>query len=150
LSTCALAFFNQLPNHDEAAYVRLTIENEANSYQQTYSANELRSIDRCIENVSTFFRWHPSMGVDSIRPILEERFFPDIALEQMGAVVLYQDSLDNSFQRCEFHGFEMDTVAEIPVIILKVDALRKQSKNSYNAFLSIQSEKILWLLQTDL
>lgn len=147
VSTCALAFYNKLPNHDESFYVRMNIANDSNSFQQTYSSAELRCVDRCIENVSTFFRWHPNLGVDNIRPILDSTFFPASVIDFFAADRMRKDSLDNAFLRCEFHGFELDTIGNRSAITLKVDAINKQSKESHKAVLSQESQQLLFLVQ---
>lgn len=143
LSTCALAFFNQLPEPDKAAFVQVAIEVDSGVVRNTFTSAELRLADRCIDRVTDFFKWHPRMGIDSLRPIVDSQFFPDSLIEKMGASILLQDSLDNAFVRSEFFGFEADTVANVAVLTLKVAATRKKTSQRYDAFVGMKSERLL-------
>jgi hypothetical protein len=51
--------------------------------------------------------------------------------------------LDNAFVKTETMGFEMDTVAQLPVVIVKVNANRKQSRQRYDAFVGVKDERLL-------
>ncbi|MFM7725412.1 MAG: hypothetical protein ACKO7B_01820 [Flavobacteriales bacterium] len=150
LSTCALAFYNQLPKTEQPEYVRLVVEKDANMLRRTFSNEELQLADRCIDKVTDFFEWHPRMGIDSLRPLVDPQFFPDSLIVKMSESILTQDSLDNSFTRADFIGFDSDTLANIPVLTIKMMALRNQSRQRYDAFVGMKSERVLLVVPADM
>ena len=68
---------------------------------------------------------------------------------KIGESVRQQDSLDNQFVRAELIGFESDTVANLPVLTVKVKAIRKQSKQRYDAFVGMNTEKVLLVVPSE-
>lgn len=143
LSVGALAFFNRIEENSDKFYVRLIVNTQKDVLRQTYASDELQLADRCVDKVTSFFKWKPSMGIDSLRPLVDPLFFPDSLIDKIGASVKQQDALDNGFLRAELIGFETDTVADIPVITIKVDAIRKNSRQRYDAFVGSRSERVL-------
>jgi hypothetical protein len=147
-SVCALAFFNELSEDDRSnpCFVRVNIAQEnGENLQATYSGEELKIADRCIENAAAFLRWHPSMGIDSIRTAVDSLFFPDTSLELMGNNILAQDSADNSWTRTEFMGFRQDTLAQIPVMVLHAKDIRKQNTQWYELFARYSTQQIIFV-----
>lgn len=147
-SVCALAFYNELTDHQrtENCFVRVNIIAEKGKpVQATYTCEELTVADRCIDHASEFFRWHPAMGLDSIRPVVDPLFFPDSLLEQIGQSILAQDSADNVWIRTEIMGFRQDTVANIPVLVLNAKAVRKQKAQWYDAYARYSNQQLLFV-----
>ena len=149
LSTCALAFFNQIAGSESTGFIRIILEGKSKSVQQTFTFAELQQADRCIDRVNSFFNWKPELGMDSIRLHVDPIFFPDSLLHKIGGSVREQDSLDNQFVRAELIGFETDTVANLPVLTIKVKAIRKQSQQRYDAFIGAKSEKVLLVVPAE-
>ena len=150
LSVCALAFYNHLDKPQQNCYVRLIFHvGDDRVVKQTYSSTELQRADRCIDRVSSFFKWKPSMGIDSLKPFIDPIFFPDSLIEKIGKSVQLQDSLGNSFVRAELIGFEADTVANLPVITVKVNAVRMQNRQRYDAFVGLKSEQLLLVVSAE-
>ncbi len=148
-STCALAFYNQLPNPGEVSFIRMVIEKNGNILKRTFSDDELKLADRCIDRVTDYFQWHPRMGVDSIRPLVDIRFFPDSSLAKMSSEISARDVQDNAFKRAEYIGFQMDTIANISVLKLKLVALYKQSRQRFDAFVGTESERLVLVVPSD-
>ncbi|MFN5621942.1 MAG: hypothetical protein ACK478_11620 [Flavobacteriales bacterium] len=147
-SVCALAFYNELTDNQrsENCFVRVSISPEKGKpVQATYTCEELTIADRCIDHASEFFRWHPAMGLDSIRPAVDPLFFPDSLLEQIGQSILTQDSADNAWLRTEIMGFRQDTVANIPVLVLNAKAVRKQKAQWYDAYARYSNQQLLFV-----
>jgi hypothetical protein len=147
-SVCALAFFNELgqKEHAENCFVRVNITPQnGKPLIATYSCKELTIADRCIDHASEFFRWHPAMGLDSIRPAVDPLFFPDSLLEQIGQSILVQDSADNAWIRTEIMGFRQDTVANIPVLVLNAKSVRKQKAQWYDAYARYSNQQLLFV-----
>ena len=147
-SVCALAFYNELNENQRSGncFVRVNIApDKGEPVQATYTCEELTIADRCIDQASTFFRWHPSMGLDSIRPAVDPLFFPDSLLLQIGQSILAQDSADNGWVRTEIMGFRQDTVAKIPVLVLNAKAIRKQRSQIYEAYARYSSQQLLFV-----
>jgi hypothetical protein len=143
VSVCALAFYNHLPNASDVGYVSVAIAGNVGEIQKTFSSGELQQADKSIDRVTSFFRWHPKSGIDSLRPLVNPLFFPDSLIGKIAQSVLQQDSLDNAFVKTETMGFEMDTVAQLPVVIVKLTAIRKQSRQRYDAFVGVKDERLL-------
>jgi hypothetical protein len=149
LSACALAFYNQIAPSEPVGFVRVVVAGRTKSVQQTYSFEELQQADRCIDRVNSFFKWKPEQGFDSVRMHIDPLFFPDSLLVKIGESVRQQDSLNNQFMHAEFIGFESDTVANLPVLTVKVKAIRKQSKQRYDAFVGMKNEKVLLVVPAE-
>jgi hypothetical protein len=149
MSVGALAFFNQINDNSEKSYVRLIVKTEGDVYRQTYTSEELRRADRCIDRVGSFFNWNPVQGVDSLRPLIDPAFFPDSLIMKIGASIQQQDSLDNGFVRAELVGFEADTLAGISVLTVKVNCLRKQNRQRYDAFVGLSDERLLLVVPSE-
>jgi hypothetical protein len=113
--------------------------------QATFTCEELTTADRCIDQAATFFRWHPSMGIDSLRPAVDPLFFPDSLIEKIGWSILAQDSADNAWIRTEIMGFHQDTVANIPVMVLNAKAVRKQKATWYEAFARYSNQQLIFV-----
>jgi len=146
-SVCALAFFNELSEDQRSGcFVRVSIsQNKEAPVQATYTCEELTIADRCIENASTFLSWHPSMGLDSIRPAIDASFFPDSTLEYIGQSILSQDTADNAWIRTEIMGFRQDTVAKIPVLVLNAKSIRKQQTQWYDVFARYSNQQLIFV-----
>lgn len=147
-SVCALAFYNELQEKQRSGtcFVRVQISPAVGKpLQATYTCEELAAADLCIEQVSTFFRWHPSMGLDSIRPAIDPIFFPDSLIEKIGQSILAQDSADNAWIRTEISGFRQDTVADIPVMVLNAKVVRKQQAQWYEAYARYSSQQLIFV-----
>jgi hypothetical protein len=147
-SVCALAFYNELNEHQRSGncFVQVNITPEKGKpLQATYTCEELTTADRCIDQAATFFRWHPSMGLDSIRPVVDPLFFPDSLIEKIGQSILAQDSADNGWIRTEIMGFRQDTVANIPVLVLNAKAVRKQKAQWYEAYARYSNQQLLFV-----
>lgn len=147
-SVCALAFFNELNENQRSGncFVRVNITPEkGESVKATYTCEELTIADRCIDQAATFFRWHPSMGLDSIRPAVDPLFFPDTLIEKIGQSILVQDSADNAWMRTEIMGFRQDTVANIHVLVLNAKTVRKQKAQWYDAYARYSSQQLLFV-----
>jgi len=149
LSVCALAFYNRLDKPETNSYVRLILHAERGVVQETYTAAELQRADRCIDRVSSFFKWKPALGIDSLKPFIDPLFFPDSLIQKIGESVHLQDSVGNNFVRAEVIGFESDTVAGLSVLTVKVNAIRKQSRQRYDAFVGLKSEQILLVVPAE-
>jgi hypothetical protein len=143
VSVCALAFYNHLPNTSDVGYVSVAIDSNLGEIQKTFSSSELQQAYKSIDRVTSFFRWHPKAGIDSLRPLVNPLFFPDSLIDKIAQSVLQQDSLDNGFVKTEMIGFELDTVAQLPVVIVKLSAVRKQSRQRYDAFVGAMDERLL-------
>ena len=143
LSTCALAFFNNLSTQESPDYVRMQIRRGKKTIQRTFSSSELMLADQAIDRVIDFFEWHPRMGMDSLRPMIDPLFFPDSLIEKIGQSVLQQDTIDNALKHTEVVGFESDTVGGIPVVNVKVNAVRKQTRMRYDAFVRVPQLLVL-------
>jgi hypothetical protein len=111
--------------------------------QRTFSSSELMLADQAIDRVIDFFEWHPRMGMDSLRPMIDPLFFPDSLIEKIGQSVLQQDTIDNALKHTEVVGFESDTVGGIPVVNVKVNAVRKQTRMRYDAFVRVPQLLVL-------
>jgi hypothetical protein len=147
-SVCALAFYNELNEKQRSGncFVRVSITQEKGKpLNATYTCEELTIADRCIDQAATFFRWHPSMGLDSIRPAVDPLFFPDSLIEKIGWSILAQDSADNAWIRTEIMGFHQDTVANIPVMVLNAKAVRKQKAQWYEAFARYSNQQLIFV-----
>ena len=147
-SVCALAFFNELNEGQRSGncFVRVNISQEKEApLQATYTCEELTIADRCIENAATFLSWHPSMGLDSIRPAIDASFFPDSSLEYIGQSILAQDTADNAWIRTEIMGFRQDTVAKIPVLVLNAKSIRKQQTQWYDVFARYSKQQLIFV-----
>lgn len=147
-SVCALAFYNELAENQRGGtcFVRVNVVPAVGKpMQATYTCEELVAADRCIDQASTFFRWHPSMGLDSIRSAVDPVFFPDSLLEKIGQSILAQDTADNAWIRTEIMGFRRDTVANIPVLVLNAKSVRKQNAQWYDAYARYANRKILFV-----
>jgi hypothetical protein len=147
-SVCALAFYNELQENQRSGtcFVRVNIAPaKGEQLRATYTCEELAAADRCIEQASTFFRWHPAMGLDSIRQAVDPVFFPDSLLDKIGQSILAQDSADNAWIRTEILGFRRDTVANIPVLVLNAKAVRKQKSQWYDAYARYANQQILFV-----
>jgi hypothetical protein len=147
-SVCALAFYNELNEKQRSGncFVRVSITQEKGKpLSATYTCEELTIADRCIDQAATFFRWHPSMGLDSIRPAVDPLFFPDSLIEKIGWSILAQDSADNAWIRTEIMGFHQDTVANIPVMVLNAKAVRKQKAQWYEAFARYSNQQLIFV-----
>jgi hypothetical protein len=81
--------------------------------------------------------------MDSLRPMIDPLFFPDSLIEKIGQSVLQQDTIDNALKHTEVVGFESDTVGGIPVINVKVNAVRKQTRMRYDAFVRVPQLLVL-------
>jgi hypothetical protein len=149
MSVGALAFFNQINDNSPKWYVRLVVKTQQGVYRQTYGSDELKQADRCIDKVSSFFKWKPQVGMDSLRPLVDPVFFPDSLLLKIAESVKQQESLDNSFMRSELVGFESDTVAGIPVLTVKMNAIRKQNRQRYDAFVELKNERLLLVVPAE-
>ncbi len=147
-SVCALAFFNELSESQRSGncFVRVSISQKKEvPLQATYSCEELTIADRCIENAATFLSWHPSKGLDSIRPAIDASFFPDSTLDFIGQSILAQDSADNAWIRTEIMGFRLDTVAKIPVLVLNAKSIRKQQSQWYDVFARYSNQQLIFV-----
>jgi hypothetical protein len=147
-SVCALAFYNELNEKQRSGncFVRVSITQEMGKpLNATYTCEELTIADRCIDQAATFFRWHPSMGLDSIRPAVDPLFFPDSLIGYIGQSILAQDSADNAWIRTEIMGFHQDTVANIPVMVLNAKAVRKQKAQWYEAFARYSNQQLIFV-----
>jgi hypothetical protein len=131
------------------AYVRLVLHTDKDVFQQTYTADELQRADRCIDRVSSFFKWEPALGIDSLKPFVDPLFFPDSLIQKIGESVHLQDSVGNGFVRAEVIGFESDTVAGMSVLTVKVNAVRKQSRQRYDAVMGLKKEQILLVVPAE-
>jgi hypothetical protein len=147
-SVCALAFYNELNEKQRSGncFVRVSITQEKGKpLNATYTCEELTIADRCIDQAATFFRWHPSMGLDSLRPAVDPLFFPDSLIEKIGWSILAQDSADNAWIRTEIMGFHQDTVANIPVMVLNAKAVRKQKAQWYEAYARYSNQQLIFV-----
>jgi len=147
-SVCALAFYNELNEKQRSGncFVRLNIAPEKGKpLQATYTCEELTTADRCIDQAATFFRWHPSMGIDSIRPAVDPLFFPDSLIGYIGQSILAQDSADNGWIRTEIMGFRQDTLDNIHVLVLNAKSVRKQKSQWYDAYVRYSSQQLLFV-----
>jgi hypothetical protein len=147
-SVCALAFFNELSEdqRNDDCFVRVNIsQNKEASLQATYTCEELKVADRCIENAATFLRWHPSMGLDSIRPAIDTTYFSDESLDFIGRSILAQDTADNRWIRSEIMGFRHDTIANIPVLVLNAKSIRKQHTQLYDVFARYSNQQLIFV-----
>jgi hypothetical protein len=149
LSAGALAFFNRIQESSDKWYVRLMVNTQTDVFRRTYANDELRLADSCVDKVSSFFNWKPSMGIDSLRPLIDPLFFPDSLISKIGASVQEQDARDNSFVRSDLVGFDADTIAGIPVIMVKVDAIRKNSRQRYDAFVGAKTQRVLLVVPAE-
>ena len=113
--------------------------------QATYTCEELTIADRCIENAATFLSWHPSKGIDSIRPAIDASFFPDSSLEFIGQSILAQDTADNRWMRTEIMGFRQDTIAKIPVLVLNAKSIRKQQTQWYDVYARYATQQLIFV-----
>jgi hypothetical protein len=147
-SVCALAFFNELSEQQRNAncFVRVNISQDGEApLQATYTSEELTTADRCIENAATFLSWHPSKGIDSIRPAIDASFFPDSSLEFIGQSILAQDTADNRWMRTEIMGFRQDTIAKIPVLVLNAKSIRKQQTQWYDVYARYATQQLIFV-----
>jgi len=147
-SVCALAFFNELSEQQRSSncFVRVNISPDKFApMQATFTSEELTIADRCIENAATFLSWHPSMGLDSIRPAIDASFFPDSSLAFIGQSILAQDSADNAWIRTEIMGFRQDTLAKIPVLVLNAKSIRKQQTQWYDVFARYSNQQLIFV-----
>lgn len=147
-SVCALAFFNELgeQQRNSNCFVRVNISQDGEApLQATYTSEELTTADRCIENAATFLSWHPSMGIDSIRPAIDASFFPDSSLEFIGQSILAQDTADNRWMRTEIMGFRHDTIAKIPVLVLNAKSIRKQQTQWYDVYARYSTQQLIFV-----
>jgi hypothetical protein len=147
-SVCALAFYNELreDQRNGNCFVKVNIaQMEGEPLQATYTCEELTIADRCIDNLSTYFRWHPSKGLDSIRPAVDPTFFPDSILEFMGQRIPAQDSADYDGIRTEIVGFRPDSVADIPVLVLNTKVVKKEQTQLYDVYARYSSQQLLFV-----
>jgi hypothetical protein len=147
-SVCALAFYNELSEEQRRGncFVKVNIsEDKEKPIRATYSCDELIIADRCIDNVSTYFRWHPSLGLDSIRHAVDPTFFPDSILVFMGQRIPLQDSADYTKVRTEILGFSRDTTANIPVLVLKSKVIQQGQTKLYDVYARYSSQQILFV-----
>jgi hypothetical protein len=147
-SVCALSFFNELSESQRSGncFVRVSISQEKEApMQATFTCEELTIADRCIENAATFLSWHPSRGLDSIRPAIDASFFPDSSLVYIGQSILAQDTADNRWMRTEIMGFRQDTIANIPVLVLNAKSIRKQQTQWYDVFARYSNQKLIFV-----
>ena len=85
------------------------------------------------------------MGLDSIRPAIDAKFFPDSSLDFIAQSILAQDSADNAWIRTEIMGFRQDTVAKIPVLVLNAKAIRKQQTQWYDVFARYSNQQLIFV-----
>lgn len=149
LSVAGLAFYNNLPNPQDAQYIKMAVGKDSRIVSRTFTDAELKVADACIDRVSSFFKWHPKDGVETLRPIVDPLFFPDSLIAKIGQSVISQDSLDNVFVRSEVIGFMADTVVGIPVLTIKVNAVRKQNRRRYDAFVNQKDQRILLVVPAE-
>lgn len=149
LSVAALAFYNNLPNPEDAQYIKMSVGKDIRTISRTFTDAELKLADACIDRVSSFFIWHPKEGIEKLQPMVDPLFFPDSLIVKIGQSVVSQDSLDNGFVRSEVIGFKADTVVGIPVLTIKVNAVRKQNRRRYDAFVNQKDQRILLVVPAD-
>jgi hypothetical protein len=150
-SVSALAFYNALPakERETKCYIRMQVNVRGKLIMATYADAELQVADKCIDNASAFFKWNPNQGLDSIRVVVDELFFPDSLLMKIGESVLEQEAVDNAWQRTEILGFKLDTVASIPVMVINANAVRKQSGQRYDVYARNTDQRILFVAQQE-
>jgi hypothetical protein len=147
-SVCALAFYNELhqDQREGNCYVQVEIAQEHGTpLKATYTCEELTIADRCIDNASSYFKWHPSNGLDSIRMVVDPTFFPDSILEFMGQRIPSQDSADYQGIRTELVGFRADSVANIPVLVLNTKVVKKEQTQLYDVYARYSSQQLLFV-----
>jgi hypothetical protein len=147
-SVCALAFYNELreDQRNGNCFVKVDIaQQQGAALQATYTCEELTIADRCIDNASSYFRWHPSKGLDSIRMVVDPTFFPDSILEFMGRRIPTQDSVDYDGIRTELVGFRSDSIADIPVLVLSTKVVKKEQTQLYDVYARYSSQQLLFV-----
>lgn len=148
-SVSALAFYNALPQQEriESSFIRVMMNVRGKMVSATYSDQELQIADKCIDNTSAFFKWNPAQGLDSIRMVVDEVFFPDSLLLKIGESITQQEASDNGWMRTEILGFKQDTVASIPVMVINANAVRKQSQQRYDVYARNSDQRLLFVAQ---
>jgi hypothetical protein len=147
-SVCALVFYNELreDQRNDNCFVKVDVVQEHGTpFQGTYTGEELTIADRCIDNASSYFRWHPSKGLDSIRMVVDPTFFPDSILEFMSQRIPSQDSADYQGIRTELVGFRSDSIADIPVIVLNTKVVKKEQTQLYDVYARYSSQQLLFV-----
>jgi len=150
-SVSALAFFNALPvkDREEHCFIRVQMNVRGKLISATYADEELQAADKCIDNASAFFKWNPAQGLDSIRIVIDEVFFPDSLINKIGESIIQQEAADNGWQRTEILGFKMDTVASIPVLVINANTVRKHSAQRYEVYIRQTNQRILFVAQQE-
>jgi len=148
-SVSALAFYNALPQQErvESSFIRVKMNVRGKFVSATYSDQELQLADKCIDNTSAFFKWNPAQGLDYIRMVVDEVFFPDSLLLKIGESITQQEASDNAWLRTEILGFRQDTVSKMPVIVINANVVRKQSQQRYDVYARNMDQRILFVAQ---